>query len=478
MSRLNAIFVVLWERMTRRMRSIRRRILVTVSVVYLLCSSISAAWIYFEISHEVDELFDAEMIQQAKTLAVMVAEPAQQQLVAGQQQVVIPSLDQHDYENKLAYRIEGVGEGWQLYSDNAPTQQQLPFHEGFSSYRVSDQYWHVFGMTTTNGSARVLLFQEDDFRAELRSDLAVDTIVPVLLLLPFMLWLGWVAINRSFQSFARLSSALRHRQPNDYSAFPPANDGEEVELVKHSLNYYLARIEQTFAREKRFSADAAHELRTPLAALKVRLQRLLDANAVPQADDLEELLQSTNRIINLVESLLVLAKVDNVVAVHGSDNIAKTLRQVLADNYHRIDAKNLQSDVQIPTKLTCQGEHSYWYLLFSNLIDNAIKYAPQGSELTVTFTPNTLTICNALGADHAIDIERVSERFYRGRQLNVEGAGLGLSIVENLAQQLGVDVFYKKGVQTPVQTGVQTGVGPGSAPLSTFCCELRLRHVV
>ena len=474
MSRLNAIFVVLWERMTRRMRSIRRRILVTVSVVYLLCSSISAAWIYFEISHEVDELFDAEMIQQAKTLAVMVAEPAQQQLVAGQQQVVIPSLDQHDYENKLAYRIEGVSEGWQLYSDNAPTQQELPFTAGFSIYQMKDQHWHVFGMTTTNGQARVLLFQEDDFRAELRSDLAVDTIVPVLLLLPFMLWLGWVAINRSFQSFARLSHALRSRQPNDYSAFPPANDGEEVELVKHSLNYYLARIEQTFAREKRFSADAAHELRTPLAALKVRLQRLRDAGAVPQADDLDELLQSTNRIVNLVESLLVLAKVDNVVVVRGNDNIAKTLRQVLADNYHRIDAKGLTSDVQIPAKLTCSGEHSYWYLLFSNLIDNAIKYAPAGSFLTVSFDVDTLTICNAVAADHAVDIERVSERFYRGRQLNVEGAGLGLSIVEDLAQQLGVDVFYKKGVQTPVQTGG----GPGSAPLSTFCCELRLRHVV
>jgi len=408
--------------------SIRRRILIAVSAVYLLCSGITVSWIYLEVRHEVDELFDAEMIQQAKTLAVIVAEPARLQLTTSKaQSLVVPSLQQHSYEDRIAYRIEALDGSWQVLTEGVPDAAAVPFQTGFTTYQ-GEQLWH-----------RILLLQEDEFRAELRSDLAIDTIFPVLLLLPLMLWLGWLAIHRGFKSFARLAQQLRLRSNNNYAPFPLANEGEEVDLVKRSLNHYLARIEQSFAREKRFSADAAHELRTPLAALKVRLQRLQESPSGDLQQEITELLESTNRIINLVESLLTLAKVEGQLELTDTCDLAKVWRQVLADNYARIEAKQLHTEIHLEASCKRAGAASYWYLLCNNLLDNAIKYAPAQSSIQLTLEQHQMLLCNPVDSQHQLDITRLTERFYRGKQLHVQGAGLGLSIVAHLATQLQVD---------------------------------------
>ena len=419
--------------------SIRRRILIAVSAVYLLCSGITVSWIYLEVRHEVDELFDAEMIQQAKTLAVIVAEPARLQLTTSKaQSLVVPSLQQHSYEDRIAYRIEALDGSWQVLTEGVPDAATVPFQTGFTTYQ-GEQLWHVFGMLTADGQSRILLLQEDEFRAELRSDLAIDTIFPVLLLLPLMLWLGWLAIHRGFKSFARLAQQLRLRSNNNYAPFPLANEGEEVDLVKRSLNHYLARIEQSFAREKRFSADAAHELRTPLAALKVRLQRLQERPPSNFQQEITELLESTNRIINLVESLLTLAKVEGQLELTDTCDLAKVWRQVLADNYARIEAKQLNTELNLVASCKRAGAASYWYLLCNNLLDNAIKYAPAQSSIQLTLEQHQMLLCNPVDSQHQLDITRLTERFYRGKQLRVQGAGLGLSIVAHLATQLQVE---------------------------------------
>lgn len=295
-----------------------------------------------------------------------------------------------------------------------------------------------------SGNYQVLLLQEDSFRSELRSDLTIDTLVPVLLLLPLMLWLGWWTINQSFVSFQRLATSLRKRRPDDYSAFEPANDDEEVAVVKQGLNYYLARIEQTFHRERRFSADAAHELRTPLASLKASLQNLISSKKTIEKPQLEALLTSTDRLIQLVESLLLLSKTELPPAAVEHVNIAKEVRQIVADFYSRAEQRDLNFEVSLPEAVGVSGSSDYWRVLLANIIDNAIKYAPSGATIEIESQQNNLQVKNPIVDDHGVDLERLSERFYRGKHLDVQGAGLGLSIVQNLARQLGISVEFSQ----------------------------------
>lgn len=424
-----------------KFRSIRRRILVFVSTVYLMSSGLSALWIYYEVSHEVDELFDAEMVQQAKTLSAFLPEQISEHHVDTDVQV-IGDVSEHEYEDKLSYRITNTTSSWMLTTQGAPSKAAAPFQIGFSEFNLDGRLWHAFGMSS--GNYQVLLLQEDSFRSELRTDLALDTVVPVLLLLPLMLWLGWWTINQSFVSFQRLATNLRKRRPDDYSAFEPANDDEEVAVVKQALNYYLARIEQTFHRERRFSADAAHELRTPLASLKVSLQNLISSKKAIEKRQLEALLTSTDRLIQLVESLLLLSKAELPPATVEYVNIAKEVRQIVADFYSRAEQRDLNFDVNLPETVGVSGSSDYWQVLLANIIDNAIKYAPSGATIEIESQQNHLQVKNPIVDGHGVEMARLSERFYRGKHLDVPGAGLGLSIVQNLARQLGISVEFSQ----------------------------------
>lgn len=427
------------KRVRHKLNSIRRRILVAVSLLYLVSSTLSAVWIYFEVSHEVDELFDAEMLQQAKTLSALMSVNSE---LLPELATTIASLDAHTYEDKLSYRLENSAGGVILQTEGAPDASAFEFIPGFSVKKLKGELWHAFGLENATGQ-RILMLQEDGFRSELRMDLTIDTVIPILLILPFMLWLGWWTINRNFSSFNRLAGELRRKRADDYTAFVEDNDREEVALVKRSLNHYINRIEQTFLREKRFSADAAHELRTPLASLKAQLQSRLGSATSKQQNELQPLLDSTERLVKLVESLLQLSKAELPPEQLKQINVATVLRQVLADQYSTAESKGLSYDVRVPTVFQQTSDESYLYLLFANALDNAIKYAVPGSHIGIEVSENQIFVCNRVAADHAIDIERITERFYRGKQLGVEGSGLGLSIVKNLAEQLDVQINFR-----------------------------------
>ncbi|MGM0429228.1 MAG: histidine kinase dimerization/phospho-acceptor domain-containing protein [Pseudomonadota bacterium] len=418
-----------------KLNSIRRRILVAVSAVYLLSSAISAVWIYAEISHEVDELFDAEMVQQAKTLLALL--PLNDTGVA--RDITISRINAHSYEDKLAYRIETTDGKRIMQTEGSLDPSVIPFKEGFSVKTLDEELWHSFGLNSQAGDYRILLLQQDEFRSEIRGDLTTDMVVPILTLLPLILWLGWWTINRNFSSFRRLAEALRRKRSDDYKPFAETKDTEEVALVKGALNHYLKRIEQTFLREKQFSADAAHELRTPLASLKAQLQNQWQkAEAQQQKEELESLLASTERLVSLVESLLLLSKTELPPQHWKQVNAAAILRQVVSDYYQYAEWRQLTIDVNLPTTALWRSEERYLTMLFSNLVDNAIKYAAPNSSIEIQCDGSSFIIRNRIETSHHVDAKRLTERFYRGGQLRAEGSGLGLSIVSNLARQLGL----------------------------------------
>ncbi|WP_051986612.1 histidine kinase dimerization/phospho-acceptor domain-containing protein [Pseudidiomarina atlantica] len=425
----------------QRLRSIRRRVLLLVSLVYLLSSGVSSLWIYVEVSEEVDELFDAEMVQQAKTLATLMRDQALNE----QDDVIIAALGAHEYEERVAYRMESLNSAYALVTMGAPTSDELPYAEGFQVVQTPTGVWHSFGMTPANGSYRLLLMQEDSFRSELRTDLVVDTLIPILFLLPFILWSGWLVINRSFSSFNRLAEQLRRRKSDDYRTFPLEHDDEEIAIVKGALNQYVERIAKTLQREKRFSADAAHELRTPLAALKTSLQNLQGSITARDAKQVEHTIESTDRLIDLVESLLTLSRAELPPTTSQQLNLASIVRDIIATQVPRAEQRGLRFVVELPKQIGLSGAADYWHVLLSNLIDNAIKYAPADTVIVIDFSAHQqqLFIVNQITDSAEVDVQRVGERFYRGQHLNIKGSGLGASIVASLALQLNAAVTYQ-----------------------------------
>ena len=443
MQRLNQFF--------SKLKSIRRRILLTVSVVYLFGSSVSALWIYFEVSHEVDELFDAELIQQAHTMNALISQfelgNISQQLDATESNAELvyhtPEWLQ-DYERKLAIRLETVSGDVIYASRDWLNSEKIQYTDGISELQQGDSYWYVFGATNLKSGLRMLVLQEDDFRAELRGDLTIDTLVPILLMLPVIIWLGWCSVNFNFASFQRLAKTIRSKPSDNYEQLSGFDDTEEVAVISRSLNHYLSRVEQSFAREKRFSSDAAHELRTPVANLKLRIQNLIDSSSNVQKQVLEPLMASVNQLIRLIDNLLLLSRTERQMNSKVVLKLARQIREVVALWYEKAEQKEQTFELRLDDTATVHSDPDLLHILLSNLIDNAIKYGELGSAITIEQRKQGLVITNQVSEQTQFDIDRVGERFYRGGHLDIDGTGLGLSIVSNIAEQLDIRVQFSR----------------------------------
>ena len=432
-----------------KLKSIRRRILLTVSVVYLFGSSVSALWIYFEVSHEVDELFDAELIQQAHTMNALISQfelgdiSDRVDAVESDAELIYHTPDWlQDYEQKLAIRLETM-DGDIIYSSRDwLDSDRIQYTEGISELQQGESHWYVFGATNLKNGLRMLVLQEDDFRAELRGDLTIDTLVPILLMLPVIIWLGWWSVNFNFASFQRLARTIRSKPSDNYEQLSGFDDTEEVSVISRSLNHYLTRVEQSFTREKRFSSDAAHELRTPVANLKIRIQNLIDTSTSTQKESLESLMLSVNQLARLIDNLLLLSRTERDLKKEVPIKLATRVREIVAQWYDKAEQRGQNFELSLDDTQQIYSDAALLDILLSNLIDNAIKYGAENSVITLQQRAQTLTISNTVAPNTALDIERVDERFYRGGHLDIEGTGLGLSIVGNIAQQLGVMVSF------------------------------------
>ncbi|OIN02182.1 hypothetical protein BFR57_07610 [Idiomarina sp. MD25a] len=349
-----------------------------------------------------------------------------------------------DYERKLAIRLETVSGDVIYASRDWLNSQKIQYTDGISELQQGDSYWYVFGATNLKSGLRMLVLQEDDFRAELRGDLTIDTLVPILLMLPVIIWLGWWSVNFNFASFQRLAKTIRSKPSDNYEQLSGFDDTEEVAVISRSLNHYLSRVEQSFAREKRFSSDAAHELRTPVANLKLRIQNLIDSSSNVQKQTLEPLMASVNQLIRLIDNLLLLSRTERQMNSTVPLKLARQVREVVALWYEKAEQKEQTFELRLDDTATVHSDPDLLHILLSNLVDNAIKYGALGSVITIEQRKQALAITNQVSEQTQFDIARVSERFYRGGHLDIDGTGLGLSIVGNIAEQLDIRVQFSR----------------------------------
>ena len=340
-------------------------------------------------------------------------------------------------------------------SADAPTIDFVGAAPGLGSANFGGYRWRTDVQIDPASGLRVSAAQRMDARFAVAESIVAPSVVPNVLALPVLGLLIWLIVRHGLQPLQRLADELKSRQPG---ALDPLNEGMYATETRHivaSINALLARLGDAFERERRLAADAAHELRTPIAAVNVHahnLGTLLDADAATSPATriaFQELQASIRRTSHVVEQVLALNRVspERFAERLQSTDLATIAVDVIARHIDPITSRG--QDIELdghPAPLT--GDPFSLAMMLTNLIDNACKYTPAGGSIRVTtHTDHGVAILRVEDSGPGIDTcehERVLAPFYRvgGDRHDPEqpGAGLGLAIVKHIAHLHGATV--------------------------------------
>lgn len=283
-------------------------------------------------------------------------------------------------------------------------------------------------------------------RAVLANEIIKGVILPQFIILPIALALVWFALSRGLSPLAELQQRIRARKPDDLSPIDSRQVPEEITPLVRSLNDMLARLSQTISIQKRFIADAAHQMKTPLAGMRMQSElalRQTDHEEIHRS--LLQLSKSSEAATRLINQLLTLARAENqspaTQALELLD-LADLARSTVQDWIPVSFANNIDLGIEkADDAIHIFGNAMMLRELLSNLIDNAIRYTPKGHSVTVRTALNKEQALAILEVEDngpgipASERGQIFERFYRILGSNVQGSGLGLSIVREIAQQ-------------------------------------------
>lgn len=433
------------------MKSIRQRILLRVLGLLLIGSLILSAISYGDATHEIEELFDAQLGQSARVLQGLLRLPQaqidHQQLAAvlnesaGQQ----PTLG-HRYESKLAYQVRDAGGQIIARSFNVPTIGigEDTWEPGFASLGESDNQWRRYVLVDLEQQLAIWVGERADVRGELVGKIVRSTLIPDLIGIPLMLLLVWLAIGSGLKPLERMARQIRQRDPDSLQPMLISDLPAELEPMQAALNRMLDQLGQLLAREQRFIADAAHELRTPLAILQIHAENARAASDSDERDAaLGHLLNATERATRLVSQMLTLARLTDEQQLQRQPvNLKQACRIELAQllplalNRHQ----DLQFDIDPELPDTLKMEPGGLGMLLQNLLGNAIQHCPDRGTIRLHLQrEHAPTPCLLLSIENSgepvpiVERSRLLERFYTGS--NHPGAGLGLSIVQRVVER-------------------------------------------
>lgn len=422
--------------MTSRPLSLRLRL------IGLILMAVGAVWMataiftYHEARHEVDELLDAHLAQAA---AILIA----QSLHELHENEVPQTPLLHHYARKVAFQVYTVSGELRLASANAPKTPLGDNRPGFTEREIEGQRWRVFSAPAPNG-AMIHVGEIDAAREDVAHELIMHFLQPLLFALPFLALLLAFAVRRALRPLAGVTRELETRAADNLA--PLSLDATPVEIVPLAarMNTLFAAIQRALDNERRFTADAAHELRTPLAAIKAQAQVARTASdAGERGHALDQVISGCDRATHLVEQMLLLARLD----AQTTETLAPLdLRALLEDVLAEMAGAAISHGCELT--LTAEaaeilGNPVLLRVLIRNLVNNALGHgAPSHIDVTLReATTIRLTVADDGRGIQADDLARLGQRFRRLASADFAapttvpaGSGLGLSIVRRIAE--------------------------------------------
>lgn len=416
--------------------SLRRRL------VWLLTGAVAAIWlvsalvVYQRAHHAADELLDSQLTQVAETLLAIVA--------GGEVEHFVKELHEHAGRNPvpIVFEIWHTNDGamQRLVTSPGHNAFEAGLPDGFSERSYQDARWRFYTVQDDAAEYRVVVAQAHAARVRLAREIGLSLLIPAALALPLMALAVWWVVGRSLRpvdTVARQVGAL------DAQALAPLDDlialPSEIAPLRTALNALIRRVAEAFENERRFTADAAHELRTPLAALKVQAQVAMRAQtADSQQHALAQVVAGVDRMTHLVEQLLTLARVDpaNQGSAPAPLDPANTLAAVCAELLPQAQRQSQSLVVEAAPGCRVAVTEAWLRIALRNLVDNALRYAGEGARIEVRLARSgsacILTVADDGPGVAAALRSQLSARFVRG-EVEAEGCGLGLSIVARIA---------------------------------------------
>ncbi len=440
-------------------QSIRSRLLIGILLSLVLILGVAAKASYEVSRQEAEEIFGARLATSARVLEALVARQVEHATIA--QPIVIPlpreleiagieagSSLGHPYETKIAFQVWRSDGVLLARSESAPTQPFGSNVMGFSRQTLNGEQWQVFVLQSNSTSVHVA--EKDEVRNELMHELGVAVMTPLIAGAALLLLVANLLVIYGLAPLRELAVRIQARAPDAFGRLGLSRVPLEVAPVVQALDDLLARVKLAFERERRFTDAAAHELRTPLSALKIHADNLLRAESVSdRAQSLERLRQGLDRVIKLAEQMLAYSRAQNDsddeprVSIRLNDAVAETIAGLEPLRRSRRQRVRLACDDSADA-LMISGEPSRIQRLIRNLLDNASRYAPDGSEIDVRVSSEgewtVLSVGNPGIAIPEALRERVFEPYYRVPGSGSDGSGLGLAIVSDIAKRHGATV--------------------------------------
>lgn len=413
-------------------------------LVLLLSLGLGATWLvaawftHLESRDEINQLFDAQLAQSAQVLLGTVPHQLHEQIERGDDEV--PAS--HEYEQKLAFQIWD-GEELLLRSAITPNTAMAGDKEGYSETTINGQALRILTRWDTHHEFMIQVAEPLAKRESLARHITLKMLIPTFIALPVMALLIWLGIGAGLRPLKQLKQEVKQRTANQLVPLAMKDVPEEVAPLVNALNELFARLDSAFESERRFTADAAHELRTPLAALKIQAQvALRSKDEIERNNALVNVLHGVDRATRLVEQLLTLARVDPETAVAGFKQVDLhgLAVSVMADVEHLAHAKQIEMLLEEGQAHQLLGDGAQLALLLRNLLDNAIRYTPTGGCVSVKVSDISGVNLEVRDTGPGIleaERKQVLQRFYRIAGSGEEGSGLGLSIVRRIAELHG-----------------------------------------
>jgi len=450
------------------MISIRRRLIIIILSLIIFIGIITVYLSYRDARHEVGELFDAQLAQSARVLDALFLHQINKENITSSELKNIQNIIDHitvlddpgynglskevsvesiSYERKIAFQIWSKENILIIRSASAPniplSAVSLKEQEhGYFNENINNKQWRVFSIKTEDNKYLMQVGEKFEIRNELTEDISKQLIRSSAVSIPILIIFIWVAISRSLLPLSRIATEVTKRNKENFNPLDIDNTPIEIAPLTESINDLLQRLKIAFEKEQQFTDEAAHELRTPLAALKTQAQVALSANNESEKKHaLNKIIEGVDRASHLVNQMLVIARLEKFTKKNERINLHSFALGIIEQYKLQLDEKYLRVIVDGDVEVTVAGEIDGLTILLNNLLDNAIKYSHENSQITISIHNNnytSMTIENSSQAITSDELERVFDRFYRVPGTGVTGCGLGLAISKQVSDMMGI----------------------------------------
>lgn len=343
-------------------------------------------------------------------------------------------------EEKFIFQIWNKDGKPLMHSINHPTVSLKNAPNGFSDRVIGEDDWRIYTTYDSKTKEKIAVAELYNLRRELADDIARSNANILLITYPLFGILVWIIISFALRSITRVTTEISNRASTFLEPVQLAEIPTEIKPLVAELNRLFIRLKLAFERNKRFAADAAHELRTPLAALKTHVQVAIKAdNETDRINALQKVIESVDRSSHVVTQLLTLSRLgdEEDLADTKPVDLHKLTTEIMAYLAPHALEKNIDIELAPPPKdALIYGNDTALGILIRNVVDNAIRYTPpQGSVKVRIIDAGTQVIFRVIDTGTGIPAElreRVFERFYRILGTKASGSGLGLAIVRQI----------------------------------------------